>query len=531
MGEAQLRSMVLSFVRQRKTTACSPTSPKPSPDALSNIHPCSPRSPSSLTSTSSLTTLIAGHAAHTSAEQARKRHRSDSDVSSSQQRIGIDLLLNASTLSDQMDCYKSPMSSPTTYHHQLPSPPTFAKNPLSPIQSSPVPNAAEWNIPQNYNHNHHRHRHHTDDDDDGFRPQALPPISQLAQGLCDESAIGRRNTHTPPAPPTHVHANGQPLSAPAEGSFGTGSVGVSSLEAYRIGSGSSNSNARHPTTGSGPAYAYQHIPSFPPPISATRSQPGIALQPSPPESHYSSPNSIVPAKNSQCVPTSGISPVPSSALTVLPPTGDSVVVSDFRRRPLSGSPPAMEPPAQLKFGQQANGSSSFSFDCSPHRGDTPPPHLPHIQHHNHQLPHQPSLPQHHHHHHQYHQLPPPPPLPLPSSQPMQPLNIITVHGSSLGAGASGVSMITPATMPPGKNVSKPKFNYAFLDTKRPRGPSARWSAEEDALLKQAVRDYGEDRQWVKVAQQVPGRTNLQCRQRWLCNIKAQVEKEKGISGN
>ncbi|KAJ2907927.1 myb-like DNA-binding protein bas1 [Coemansia aciculifera] len=77
-----------------------------------------------------------------------------------------------------------------------------------------------------------------------------------------------------------------------------------------------------------------------------------------------------------------------------------------------------------------------------------------------------------------------------------------------------------------RNISKPKFNYAFLDTKRPRGPSSRWSPNEDELLKAAVREFGEERQWVKVAQSVPGRTNLQCRQRWLCNIRAQVVKER-----
>ncbi|KAI7826712.1 hypothetical protein BX661DRAFT_29652 [Kickxella alabastrina] len=98
------------------------------------------------------------------------------------------------------------------------------------------------------------------------------------------------------------------------------------------------------------------------------------------------------------------------------------------------------------------------------------------------------------------------------------------HTAAMHASApGGISPV--AAMPAARNVSKPKFNYAFLDTKRPRGPSARWSVEEDILLKRAVKQYGEDRQWVKVAQQVPGRTNLQCRQRWLCNIKAQVDKE------
>ncbi|KAJ2717182.1 myb-like DNA-binding protein bas1 [Coemansia spiralis] len=97
---------------------------------------------------------------------------------------------------------------------------------------------------------------------------------------------------------------------------------------------------------------------------------------------------------------------------------------------------------------------------------------------------------------------------------------------------AGVHLTSSASVqiPLARNVSKPKFNYAFLDTKRPRGPSSRWTGSEDELLKRAVAQFGEDRQWVKVAQQVPGRTNLQCRQRWLCNIKAQVAKEKAAAG-
>jgi hypothetical protein len=41
----------------------------------------------------------------------------------------------------------------------------------------------------------------------------------------------------------------------------------------------------------------------------------------------------------------------------------------------------------------------------------------------------------------------------------------------------------------------------------------KWTAEEDAKLTDAVKKY--DKEWVAVAPLVPGRTNNQCRQRWV----------------
>ncbi|KAJ2361684.1 myb-like DNA-binding protein bas1 [Coemansia sp. RSA 2610] len=119
--------------------------------------------------------------------------------------------------------------------------------------------------------------------------------------------------------------------------------------------------------------------------------------------------------------------------------------------------------------------------------------------------------------HPYHQphMPPqlmPPQLMPPQLMPPQPMPPQPRH-------VAGVPLAVMRS-------ARPKFNYAFMDTKRPRGPSSRWTPREDDLLKRAVKQFGEDRQWVKVAGQVPGRTNLQCRQRWLCNIKLQVEKER-----
>jgi hypothetical protein len=44
----------------------------------------------------------------------------------------------------------------------------------------------------------------------------------------------------------------------------------------------------------------------------------------------------------------------------------------------------------------------------------------------------------------------------------------------------------------------------------------KWSPKEDALLNEAVQKHG--RKWVSVAALVPGRTNPQCRSRWLRHL-------------
>ncbi|KAJ2842030.1 myb-like DNA-binding protein bas1, partial [Coemansia erecta] len=127
--------------------------------------------------------------------------------------------------------------------------------------------------------------------------------------------------------------------------------------------------------------------------------------------------------------------------------------------------------------------------------------------------------------HQFH------PLPHSGPAPMHLQHAVSAHGHMTQPPQQHHQVHNPDPVPAARNVSKPKFNYAFLDTKRPRGPSSRWTPVEDELLKSAVKQFGEDRQWVKVAQQVPGRSNLQCRQRWLCNIKALVEKERNTAAS
>ncbi|KAJ1939950.1 hypothetical protein FBU59_003956 [Linderina macrospora] len=72
------------------------------------------------------------------------------------------------------------------------------------------------------------------------------------------------------------------------------------------------------------------------------------------------------------------------------------------------------------------------------------------------------------------------------------------------------------------NQDVPEKHTSGSYNKRNRSPAMRWQPEEDELLKKAVEKWGDERQWVKVAKMVPERSNLQCRQRWLCNLKGKM---------
>ncbi|KAJ2849106.1 myb-like DNA-binding protein bas1 [Coemansia brasiliensis] len=423
MDVAELRQAMIGFVRMQKTAATPPINDT-----------CSPPSPyMSYTSASSLETSR-------DAPQEKHRHRGSS---ASSHRMGIDLLLNASTISDRMD--KGGQKSPAAY--QLPSPPTQARRSLSPAQASSPPIEDGWQ------------GKHT-----------LPPISQLAGLRCDQAAETTPPLQTPARSgfSSSTSLSSGPPTAPADSAFSMGTVDTPSLEAYRLGSVPKPLGSAH---------------SFPPPLSATRAQPA-AHHPSPPESHDNSPVGVAPTKPYCAASAGGMLPVPGPGY-LLPPTSDKVVCPD-----LYHPPPGARSPVRSSHTRQFHPYPQQLSPTSP-RAPYPPAHACYG-------PRAPSPPR--------AQPMPPQPTLMPTAPQHMPIH-----------------MAPPVVV---RNVSKPKFNYAFLDTKRPRGPSSRWTPHEDELLKRAVKQFGEDRQWVKVAQQVPGRTNLQCRQRWLCNIKAQVEKER-----
>jgi Myb-like DNA-binding protein BAS1 len=53
----------------------------------------------------------------------------------------------------------------------------------------------------------------------------------------------------------------------------------------------------------------------------------------------------------------------------------------------------------------------------------------------------------------------------------------------------------------------------------------KWTPEEDARLKEAVKNHGTD--WVAIAALVPSRTNEQCRRRWVTSLDPANVKNAG----
>ncbi|KAK7064591.1 transcriptional activator Myb [Favolaschia claudopus] len=53
---------------------------------------------------------------------------------------------------------------------------------------------------------------------------------------------------------------------------------------------------------------------------------------------------------------------------------------------------------------------------------------------------------------------------------------------------------------------------------------SRWTAQEDAQLTAAVRNFGDTENWKTVALAVPGRSNKACRKRWLHSLSPSVKK-------
>jgi hypothetical protein len=58
----------------------------------------------------------------------------------------------------------------------------------------------------------------------------------------------------------------------------------------------------------------------------------------------------------------------------------------------------------------------------------------------------------------------------------------------------------------------------------PRQKKAKWTSEEDDLLRSAVQAHGTD-SWCKISALVPNRTGKQCRERWLGQLSPAVSRE------
>ena len=100
-------------------------------------------------------------------------------------------------------------------------------------------------------------------------------------------------------------------------------------------------------------------------------------------------------------------------------------------------------------------------------------------------------------------LPPPPPI---------------VTGSKAGPGVP-VIIVSKTTA----ESEKIRQQYAFLDSTKPTKEIKRWSKEQDTLLTNAVKEWGE-KNWKAIANQVPNRSDSQCLHRWTKVLNPKIKK-------
>jgi hypothetical protein len=79
----------------------------------------------------------------------------------------------------------------------------------------------------------------------------------------------------------------------------------------------------------------------------------------------------------------------------------------------------------------------------------------------------------------------------------------------------GKDWVAVAVMVPGR--SNNQCRHRWMDTLDPSNRrKGKWKPKEDGKLAEAVRKHGKD--WVAVAAMVPGRTNNQCAHRWNLSL-------------
>jgi myb proto-oncogene protein len=76
--------------------------------------------------------------------------------------------------------------------------------------------------------------------------------------------------------------------------------------------------------------------------------------------------------------------------------------------------------------------------------------------------------------------------------------------------------VTVAAMVPGRTNVQCCTHFRTLDSGNHGKKSGKWTPDEDAKLKEAVKKHDND--WVAVFAMVPSRTGKQCRERWVCTM-------------
>jgi hypothetical protein len=94
-----------------------------------------------------------------------------------------------------------------------------------------------------------------------------------------------------------------------------------------------------------------------------------------------------------------------------------------------------------------------------------------------------------------------------------------------------VDWIAIAALVPGRTRTQCRYRWVVLDPSidRANGRAGKWKEDEDTKLKDAVETHG-DKDWVAVAAMIPGRTRIQCYKRWLDALNPNIEQSNGCTG-
>jgi hypothetical protein len=90
----------------------------------------------------------------------------------------------------------------------------------------------------------------------------------------------------------------------------------------------------------------------------------------------------------------------------------------------------------------------------------------------------------------------------------------------------GKDWAAAAAMVPGR--TKKQCRYRWIENLDPDINSGRWTAEEDAKLTVAVKEFGT--KWARVAATVPSRSNIQCRHRWVTHLGPRIDHTSARAG-
>ena len=88
---------------------------------------------------------------------------------------------------------------------------------------------------------------------------------------------------------------------------------------------------------------------------------------------------------------------------------------------------------------------------------------------------------------------------------------MTLSSTSSPSGSSSVEIVSPPSVSGRKPTAK--VSSSGGKARKKKSSKARWSPEEDARLRQAIKTHG-PKNWKRVSELFPQRTDVQCQHRW-----------------